>query len=151
MNRITSADEPAIQEILYPQTVDVDRESFDILTESQEKLKQAGFDIRPFGKNTVIVYGVPAAFAGEQIFTEQCVYDIVDDLKEYGKDFAKDFKEHLVKSLIKSNMNLDGTNMGEIESLGLIDALFASKEPNISPFGEKCMEVITIDELAKFL
>ncbi len=149
LNSITTA-KPAIQENLFPQTIDLDHNSYTILMEDTERLKSIGFDIRPFGKDCVVVYGLPATLSKEQINIKECIDNLIYDLTQTGKDFEGEFKEKVALSMVKA---LGGRNniIGTAQAQTLIDSLFACKEPHTSPSGGLCMSIITMEELAKRL
>ncbi len=147
LNSITTA-KPAIQENMFPQTIDLDHNSYTILMEEPQRLKDIGFDIRPFGKDCVVVYGLPATLSKEQIDMKECIDNLISDLTQTGKDFDSEFKEKIALRMAKT---IGGRNsaMGEIQAQSLIDSLFACKEPHIAPSGGACMSIITMEELAK--
>jgi DNA mismatch repair protein MutL len=152
-----SHDNPEVQESLFPETIDVRAESYHLLMEHQEQLKQLGFDLRPFGENCIVVYGMPAIFANEQIAPSECIENILSDLKELeneGKDnsegaeeMKKRMKEKIASDMVKSE-SLFKSEIDILEAQILIDSLFACKYPDISPQGKRCVTIITLNEIA---
>ena len=120
-------------------------------------LKQLGFDLRPFGENCIVVYGMPAIFANEQIAPSECIENILSDLKELeneGKDnsegaeeMKKRMKEKIASDMVKSE-SLFKSEIDILEAQILIDSLFACKYPDISPQGKRCVTIITLNEIA---
>ena len=139
---------PAIQENLFPQTMDLDHCSYTLLMEDQEKLKELGFDIRPFGSDCIVVYGVPSALADEQLDIKECIDNLIADLSEVGKDFDAEFKSRMAMKMVKAGKRGSSLSIGHAEAQGIIDALFACSQPDRSPSGELCMDIITLEELA---
>ncbi len=149
LSSITAA-KPAIQENMFPQTIDLDHNSYTILMEDPERLKEIGFDIRPFGKDCIVVSGLPAILGEEQLDIKSCIDNLIYDLSQTGKDFEREFKERVALSMVKSR-NCRNQYLGEAEAQALIDTLFACAEPHTAPSGGLCMSIITMEELAKRL
>lgn len=147
LSSITNA-KPAIQENLFPQTMDLDHRSYTLLMEDQEKLKEIGFDIRPFGTDCIVVYGLPSTLADEQLDIKECIDNLIADLSEVGKDFDAEFKSRLAMKMVRAGRRGGSQSISHAEAQGIIDALFACSQPDRSPSGELCMDIITLDELA---
>ena len=147
LNSMTNA-RPAIQENLFPQTIDLDHSSYTLLMENPEKLKEIGFDIRPFGTDCIVVYGLPSTLADEQLDIKECIDTLIADLSEIGKDFDGEFKRAIALKMVKAGRRGNNQAPGQAEAQGIIDALFACNEPHRSPSGELCMSIITLEELA---
>ncbi len=142
-----SSGNPGIQEHLFPHTIDLDHNSYSILMENEEITKQLGFDIRPFGKESIVIHGSPAALADESINIEEAIDILIADLKDSTKDVLQELKEHTAHRLINASSIYSAKNLSKIEASELIDALFSCSEPNISPSGKKCIDIISLEEL----
>lgn len=147
LNSITEA-KPAIQENLFPQTLDLDHVSYTLLMEDQQKLKDIGFDIRPFGTDCIVVYGIPSTLADEQLDIKECIDNLIADLSEIGKDFDAEFKSSLAIKMAKAARRGKNQTISHAEAQQIIDALFTCSQPDRSPSGELCMDIITLEELA---
>lgn len=153
-----SDENPQIQESLFPETIDVQAENYLLLMEYQEQLKRLGFDLRPFGENCIVVYGMPAVFAHEQIAPSECIENLLHDLKELenegknnsesAEEMKKRVKEKIAADMVKSESLYKG-EMNLHEAQEFIDSLFACKYPDISPNGKKCMMIITLNEISE--
>ena len=147
MQTIDCSNQP-IQEQLFPQTMDLDHNSYSILMENQEFIKTLGFDIRAFGENCVVVYGTPATFAEGNLAVTECVDAIIAGLQEVGKDFGQELKEKIALDMVRKSGIARAQAMGNIQAQELIDSLFACKEPNRTPQGHPVMAIMTMEELA---
>lgn len=141
----------AIQENLYPQTIDLDPASYSVIAENLELIKSVGFDIRPFGKDCVVIYGTPACIGMEDIPVNECIDSLIANLTEIGTNLEEEFKEKFACQVVKSAGIRQDISIGNVQAQGIIDSLFACKDPNFSPFGEKTMNIIPLDELIKKL
>ena len=143
---------PAIQENLFPQTVELDSASFAIFTQVQEKIRELGFDIRPFGKNCVIVSGIPAAFANEQIDVAESVETIIAGFETHDTQERSlaDYRERIALGMVK-NIKSNKKSMTHDEAVSIVESIFACKESSYSPSGLPIMKTITVEELSAML
>ena len=151
LNTIT-AGTISIQENLYPQTVDLDHSSFSLLMEHDALLKGLGFDIRPFGNDCVVVYGFPAVLSETGIDANDCIDTLLANLQVEGADLNREMKEGIALALARSGSGRLADSITHTQAQGIVDNLFACKEPHI-PLGPsgKCMTIITLEDLAKKL
>ena len=150
LSTITDATQP-VQEQMFPQTIDLDHNSYHLLMEHQELVKRLGFDIRPFGENCVVLYGTPATLSDGSMDAQECIFALIADLQETGKDFEQEAKEKIALDMVRKSGITRPTAMGNIQAQELIDSLFACKEPNRTPSGNQVMAIITMEELANKL
>jgi DNA mismatch repair protein MutL len=133
-----------VQQEIFPQTVELNAMDFAIISEYIDNLTKSGFDIRIFGKNTVVVYGLPANI--ENVDIENIVHAIIDDLKDDTCNFEKKSKERLALALAKvsatGNRILTAEEMNDIAG-----KLLACSNPNICPEGKPALTIITFDEI----
>lgn len=142
---------PAIQENLYPETIDLDPASYSAILDNTELIKSVGFDIRPFGKDCVVIYGTPAHIELEDMTMQDCVDSILQNITEVGSNLKEEFKEKFVRQLVRKAGIRQDISIGNIQAQSIIDSLFACREPNFTPFGEKTMEIIPLEDLTKRL
>lgn len=147
LNALKSA-RPAIQENLYPQTIDLDHSSYTLLMEDTDLLKELGFDIRPFGKDCVVVYGLPAVLSESELNVRECLDDLLANLESAGNDFGQQFKESVALDMVKSAGLSAKLNITHAQAQVIVDNLFACAEPQTAPRGGKCMTIIPLEELA---
>lgn len=147
LDSITAA-KPAIQENLFPQTIDLDHNSYTLLMEDSQRLKDIGFDIRPFGKDCVVVYGLPATFGEEELDIRQCIDNLIFNLGQDGCNFEREFKEKIALDMVKSRGGSAAKVIGEAEAQAIINSLFACRQPHAAPSGEACMTILTMEEIA---
>lgn len=150
LQTITTGRQP-IQEQMFPQTMDLDHNSYSILMEKRELVKDLGFDIRSFGENCIVVYGTPATFSNGDMAIEGCIDALIADLQETGSNPEQEMKEKIAMDMVMKSGITGPAAMGNIQAQELIDSLFACKEPNRTPSGNPTMAIVTMDELAKKL
>jgi DNA mismatch repair protein MutL len=77
-----SGDAGVSQQLLIPEIIDMAPGSFAVLTDLLPFLRDGGFDIEPYGGNTVAVRAVPALFAGADV--KRIIMDSIDEMETTG-------------------------------------------------------------------
>jgi DNA mismatch repair protein MutL len=147
-----SDERPLTQQTLFPRSIDLQSEDYLTLTEHLEELSKIGFDIRDFGNNSVAVYGVPQGYSVEEGDTTALIDSLIASLKEqtFSADFAE-YGEALARKLAISAARSHTGTLSDTQAQILVDELFDCKEPGLTPDGRKCMSVITVKDLEKYL
>ncbi len=147
-----SEEKPLTQQTLFPRNIELQSEDYLTLTEHLEKLSKIGFDIRDFGGNSVAVYGVPHGYSVAEEDTPALIDSLVASLKEqtFSADFAE-YGESLARKLAISAARSHTSPLSDAQAQILVDELFDCKEPGLTPDGRKCMSVITVKDLEKYL
>ncbi len=74
---------PASQGLLVPRAVRVSHTQMAAYEENQALLTNIGFDLTPFGDDTLQLRGVPVVLGAPQ--AESCLTDTLDELSQYGR------------------------------------------------------------------
>ena len=121
-----------IQEELFPKTVTLDHSSYATLMDNEEKVRSLGFEIRPFGKDCIVVSGTPADFKGEKFSVE----DSMEELARYIEDGSEtDLFRRAAADIVKRSNFSYTAEISEREAGAVIDELFLCQEPATSPAG----------------
>jgi DNA mismatch repair protein MutL len=138
--------EPVMQELLFPETVEVTPEEEDVIDEHFDKFRQMGFDLRKFGKRTYVIEAVPAAF--KQGDKKRVLGDIVDEVIENRRD-SHDIYHLLAAAFACKAAIKAGDRLNDEETRSLIDRLFASRMPLACPHGRPTMIRLSWDEIER--
>jgi len=138
--------EPVMQEMLFPETLEVTPEEDEVIDENFDKIRQIGFALRRFGKRTYVIEAVPAAF--KQADRKRVLAEIVDEVIENRRE-SHDVNHLLAaavacKAAIKAGDPLSGEEIAT-----LIDRLFASRMPLACPHGRPTMIRLSWDEIER--
>jgi DNA mismatch repair protein MutL len=135
------------QQSLFPQSVTLNSSDFELLKELLPDIRALGFDIREFGKNTVVVEGVPAELnnASETEILEQ----LLEGYKNNQSILKLDKRDSLARSLARNAATKAGVKMSLEEMNLLIDQLFACQMPNLALNGKLVITTFTLNELAE--
>lgn len=134
------------QQSLFPTTIDLTAADLQLMSDILPELQILGFQLRPFGKTTYIVDGIPADL-GNNINEKQIIEQLLEDYKHNNSELKVDKRENLAKSLAKSSAIKAGTALDNEAIAELIDKLFACESPNISVHGKPTIITLTLTEL----
>jgi len=134
------------QQSLFPQTVELSVADFALMEEILPDIQTLGFQLRPFGKTTYIVDGIPADL-GNNIHEAKILEQLLEDFKNNKDEFQLGKRENLARSLARNAAIKPGTALDNQEMAELIDKLFATESPNISVYGKPIIVTITLQEL----
>lgn len=135
------------QTLLFPVSVRIGVENVPVVEANSEVLKGFGFDIAPFGSDSVVVNAIPAGYSSEEGHVETMVGDLLLLLQD---------NHSIISELVRSDMagklavlgasGYDGVRNAD-EAQRLVDALMASTNPEFTAAGRKTMVIIPADEL----
>ncbi len=133
------------QQTLFPQSISMSTSDFELLKSLLTDVRALGFDIREFGKNTVIVEGIPAELtkASENEMLEK----LLEGFKNNQSALKLNKHDNLARTLAKNAAVKPGTRFLLEEMNLLIDQLFACKMPNVSLSGKPVIITYTLEEL----
>jgi DNA mismatch repair protein MutL len=135
------------QQSLFPQSVTLNSSDFELLKELLPDIRALGFDIREFGRNTVVVEGIPADInnANEHELLEQ----LLEGFKNNLSILKLDKRDNLARSLARNAALKVGVKLSMEEMNQLVDQLFACQMPNMALNGKPVISTFTLNELAE--
>ncbi len=131
--KATQHQSPSQQE-LFPQTMELSSSDMLLLNELNEDLKKLGFDIIPFGKDTVVIQGVPADLSA--LNSAEVLFGLLENYKLNNLDVKLDKGENICRSLAKNTSIKYGKELQPEEMKLLMEHLFACEEHSFSPTGK---------------
>jgi len=136
----------ASQQFLFPQSIELSPNDFSTIMEMEEEIKSLGFVFSVFGKNTIVVNGIPADIpnANEKNLFES----LIEQYKQNLSELKLEKKENLARSLAKRSAIRPGTKLTLTEMNSLIEQLFACKMPTYAPNGNLTIVLLTMDKIA---
>ncbi|MEX2230897.1 MAG: DNA mismatch repair endonuclease MutL [Cyclobacteriaceae bacterium] len=122
------------QQDLFPQTVSLSAADFALVLEMEQEIAALGFRLEVFGKNTILINGVPTNLStggsGKALFE-----GLIEQFKINQSDLSIPLKENLARSLAKRAGIKAGQTLVKEEMRALIDGLFACATSNYTPDG----------------
>jgi len=137
---------PAIQKLLWPETIQSNASDTTLLNELLPHLQYLGFDIAEFGHGSFIIHGVPAIIT-DLISPQQAIDDIIDRFKTGREDLQMKPVERIASSLAFNLSRKRGDVLTTEEMQKLIERLMASENPYTSPSGRKTFVMIGKEEM----
>lgn len=136
------------QELLTPITLELLPKECGVLNENLMLLKELGFIIEPFGRNTFQVRGVPSILEGLE--SKESIQNIVKDLTEIGQTRIKgELREKVISSIACHSAFKAGKALSRNEIELLIKELRDLDDPYTCPHGRPTIISITQRELEK--
>lgn len=139
----------ASQQSLFPQTVTLSPNDYELAKSLLEDIKSLGFEVREFGRNTLIIEGIPVDLGSSNINETQLFEHLIEGFKNSQQELKLDKRDALARSLARNGAIKGGISLGQEEMNTLIEQLFACKTPNFSISGKPVIQTITLTELDK--
>ena len=137
------------QTALFPVTVQVGVENICLFEEHSQMLAALGFDIAPFGVDTIVVNGVPEGYSAEAGKVQTMIGDLLLILAE---------DHNALPEMMMANMASRFARLGSLsadqltnpaEAQRLIDTLFASENPEYTSSGRRIVSILSMDDIDK--
>jgi DNA mismatch repair protein MutL len=140
-------DLPASQQLLFPQTVQLGAHDYTLVKELLPHLEKLGFSVKLFGKNTVVIEGIPADV---RVGNESAILqDVLGEFKQNENTEQMDARDNIAKSFACKAAIKAGDKLNTTEMISLIDQLFATQMPYVCPHGRPVVVKLSIEELDK--
>lgn len=136
------------QQSLFPKTITFPAADFALLMEIEQEIKALGFRFEEFGKNTIVVNGVPAnlKYANEQ----QMLEGLLEQFKYNQAELSLPLQENLARALAKRTAVKAGQKLEAEEMQKLLNSLFSCKTPNYSPEGKPIFYIFELSKLENY-
>jgi DNA mismatch repair protein MutL len=139
----------ASQQSLFPQTVTLSPNDYELAKSLLEDIKSLGFEVREFGKNTLVIEGIPVDLGSTNINETQLFEHLIEGFKNSQQELKLDKRDALARSMAKNSAIRAGVSLGQQEMNTLIEELFACKTPNFSISGKPVIQTIALTEIAQ--
>jgi len=122
------------QQNLFPKYIEFNNSDFQLIKEILNDIKSIGFNIDIFGKNSVIINGVPTGL--DDINEEEIIEGFIEEIKKNNQNLKAEKKEIILKSFSRKAKIINNKRLNHKEMESIIDRLFACTNPKYSPDGE---------------
>ena len=124
----------AIQQSLFPQTMELASADVVVLNELLPDLHYLGYHLEPFGNNTFVIQGTPADV--EQGNEKAAIEKMLEQYKHFSSDLKYTKREKLFRSLAWQQAIKAGKSLTQKEMRTIVQELFICTVPNITPNGK---------------
>jgi DNA mismatch repair protein MutL len=136
------------QQSLFPQTVTLSAADFALLMEIEQEISALGFRVEVFGKNTLLIQGIPAGvFSGKE---KQLLEGLLEQFKINQAELSVPMNESLARALAKRAAIKAGQKLMAEEMRSLADALVACKTPNYAPDGSPTFFIFEFSKIENY-
>ena len=147
--RLLKGSSHVTQTALFPVQVQVGAAQRLLFDEHSEMLSKLGFDITPFGNDTVAVGGVPEGFSCESGQVEKLVSDIMYILSEDAGGLPDIMDQRIAGKIAALEASGAAPLSSHAEAGRIIDTLFACENPELTPRGHRILSIISLGDIDK--
>ncbi|MBQ6253349.1 MAG: DNA mismatch repair endonuclease MutL [Bacteroidales bacterium] len=142
-------DSHVTQTNMFPVKVQVGAAGKELLDSKSLLLSSLGFDISPFGPDTVVVNGVPDGFSGQPGKVETMLQDLMLILSDDSVSLPGVMESAMAGKIALLGASSHDSLSSPMEARALLDALLSSVNPELTSSGKKTMAILTMDRIEK--
>jgi DNA mismatch repair protein MutL len=144
-----TAETHVTQTALFPAQVTVGVEGCLTIEAHAELLRKLGFDIAPFGTDTVVVNGVPEGFSAEAGKAETLLGDILLILSDAPATLPGVMEQAMARKFAVLGASGAPRLTSPIQAQRLVDTLLQSSHPEFTESGRRILSIVSAEELEK--
>jgi DNA mismatch repair protein MutL len=123
------------QQLLFPETLQLNPSDKLLFLEILEEIKHLGFDLSPNPDGTYSISGIPTTLGEES--PQEIIEDLLEQLKHESSEKTVLNQEKLARIMAnRTAAKFHLKSLSEEEMQSLIERLFASSQPTVSPNGD---------------
>ncbi|MBS4028599.1 MAG: DNA mismatch repair protein MutL, partial [Ignavibacteriales bacterium] len=144
--RLFETNSPLSQQLLFPLTIELTSADAMLVNEQKMNFEKLGFQLKFFGKTTLIVEGIPTDV---RVGKESNIFrEVLDKFKEE-LSVKIDAREALIKTFACKAAIKKGDALLEQEMQSLLTQLSQTQIPHVCPHGRPVTLKLTLHELDK--
>ncbi|MBL6657227.1 MAG: DNA mismatch repair endonuclease MutL [Flavobacteriales bacterium] len=132
------------QQLLFPNTINLNPSDIELLKEISDELFNLGFRFDYLNKNSIVVLGSPVDIEME---TLESVFEEL--IEQYKTQSSLEKRDNFALSMAKSMCIKKGRTLSKTEMNSIIDNLFACQTPNATTNSKPTLITLTFEEIAK--
>ncbi len=130
---------------LFPQTVTLSTADFALVMEMDREIRSLGFQYEVFGKNTLVVTGIPAETSGKN--EKELFEGLLEQFKQNQSTLTLPLRDNLASALAKRASMKAGQKLTPEEMESLVAGLVSCRNPNYSPDGNTTFFIFETSKL----
>ncbi|MCR5463912.1 MAG: DNA mismatch repair endonuclease MutL [Bacteroidales bacterium] len=134
---------------MFPVKVQVGAANRMVFDSKASLLSYLGFDISPFGTDTIVVNGVPEGFSGQPGKVETMVQDLLLILADDSVSLPGVMESAMAEKIALLGASSCDPLSSPMEARALMDSLLSSANPELTISGKKTMAVLTMAQIDK--
>ena len=136
---------PLSQQLLFPITLQMSPGDLALARELMPHLQVLGFELKPFGKDTIVLDGIPTDVKAGMEGT--ILQDVLNEFKYNQHRVKLDARDNVAKSYSCKAAIKAGDKLTEVEMKALLGELFHTTMPYVCPHGRPIVVKISLNEL----
>ncbi|WP_116789250.1 DNA mismatch repair endonuclease MutL [Flavobacterium psychrotrophum] len=145
--RNITVQQAASQQLLFPLVLHYNPGELALITEMKEALENTGFVFAEINRDHLVVSGLPVNVAESEVSI--LLEELINDLQQEVPDSSFSQSDRIAKSMARSLAVRTGTLLTEKEQENMVNALFACKEPDVSPFNKPTFITMRVEDIDK--
>lgn len=133
------------QQVLFPARVSLPPADRTLLQEIAPQLQQVGFELEFLQSGEVLVRSVPSDLQDEP---QDIIESFLEQYKQMHNDFSLAQDEKVARTLAARAAHRLPKRLSQEEMQSIIAQLFASSNPNFSPYGERILVILDAQQIA---
>ncbi|MBC7426855.1 MAG: DNA mismatch repair endonuclease MutL [Bacteroidia bacterium] len=139
----------ATQQLLFPRTVELSLQDFNLVCELEEEIKAIGFDVAHFGNNCMIINGVPADITKG---SEREVFEgLIEKYKNNQGQLHESRKNAMARAMAQNAAVFRNKVLEPEEMQELIQELLSCNQAAVSPSGKSVFLSFSPEKLEDLL
>lgn len=136
------------QQCLFPPVIELNHGDFGLVMNIKDELNSLGFVIEEFGRDTIMIQGVPADI---HVKNEKELFEgLIEQFKNFKDELSLDIRENLARSLARKSSLKRGQKLSKQEMETLAGQLFACQNPNYGISGSKTFVKMDLSSINSF-
>ena len=135
------------QTALFPVTIQVGVENMCLISEHSQMLESLGFDISPFGTDTIVVNGVPEGYSAEAGKVQSMIADMLLILSEDHNALPEMMTANMASRFARLGALSCDSVTNPMEAQRLIESLLSCGNPEYTSNGRRIISLMGTDEL----
>ena len=141
--------EHVTQASMFPVKVEVGAANRAVFDDKAELLAKLGFDISPFGTDTIVVNGVPEGYSCEAGKIQTMVSDLLLILSDDSSSLPGVMESAMAEKIALLGASGCAPLASPAEARNLLDTLLSSSNPELTGNGKRIMAIMTTAQMEK--
>ncbi|MFM7194375.1 MAG: DNA mismatch repair endonuclease MutL [Bacteroidota bacterium] len=135
------------QQLLFPVTIDLSAADFVLLSGMLQELHAIGFRLEPFGKQNMLLSGVPPEVAGRE---REIIDGLLEQFRMQQDRLDTGIADRLAGALARRAAIRRGQRLDREQLESLVRGLFSSPEPSLTPDGQPTFFIFEASRMEGF-
>lgn len=136
-----------VQKLLFPESVTFSPQDAETVRDLLGEFRTMGFDMEPFGRNIMIVHGVPSDMLNQPV--QKVLEQLLETYKCNLISSRLGRRDNLFRSMARTLCVRAGKSLSQEEMESLLNGLFLCEMSSLSPSGNKIFVRLTLTEVQK--